>query len=147
MARKGMLRTIGRMNAATTRRRPAPGFLATPRNMAAVQRARERDEALVVSFVGDVPWPNETVYCDSGRRYDWDFMRGLHVVLAVRPAVDASDAMRAVLERTDTIWGTYPVLVDMDAQEVACIVHGQPVALWQVRRGTSLWQQYFQTPA
>ena len=112
--------------------------------MAAVARARERDEPLVVSFVGDVPWQNETVYCDSGRRYAWDFIRGLHVVVVVRPGVDALDALRSILERTDVVSGSsYPVLVDVDAKEVAFIVDGRPVALWQIKRGTSLWQHYF----
>lgn len=116
--------------------------------MAAAARARERDEPLVVSFVGDVPWANETVYCDSGRRYAWDFMRGLHVIVAVCPGVDVLDALRSILERTDIIGGdSYPLLVDVAAREVACIVDGRPVGLWQIKRETDSWRQYFPTPA
>lgn len=111
--------------------------------MAAAERSRECGEVLVVSFIGDTPWPCSTVYCDSGRRYDWDFVRGLSVVVAVRPGVVVADALHQILEATDTIKGSYPVLVDVDAQEVACVVHGRPVGLWQIKRGSALWQQYF----
>lgn len=111
--------------------------------MAAAERSRECGEVLVVSFIGDTPWACSTVYCDSGRRYDWDFVRGLSVVVAVRPGVVVADALHQILEATDTIKGGYPVLVDVDAQEVACVVHGRPVGLWQIKRGSALWQQYF----
>ena len=117
-----------------------------PRNMTAVDRACAEGCPLVVSFVGDVPWSNPTVYCDSGHRYGWDFMRGLHCIVAVRPEVDAKDALQAILERGYTPQYGYPVLVDLKRQEVACIVEASPapkVQLWQTRRGSELWQQYF----
>lgn len=130
------------MNYADMRRSPAarPNL---PRNMAAADRARERGDALVVSFVGDTPWALPTVYCDSGKRYAWEFARGLHAVVAVRPGVVVLDALRQILDTTDTIGQGYPVLVDLDAQEVACVVHGRPVGLWQIKRGSALWLQYF----
>lgn len=128
-----------------SRQRFAPK-LATPRNLKAADQARNDASPLVVSFAGDVPWSNPTVYCDSGQRYDWDFMKGLHCIVVVKPGVDTKDALPAILERGYTDDFGYPVLVDLQQQEVACIVHAQPapnVQLWQTRRGSELWQQYF----
>lgn len=128
-----------------SRQRFAPK-LATPRNLKAADQARVDACPLVVSFVGDVPWSNPTVYCDSGRRYSWDFMKGLHCIVAVGPEVDFKDALQAILERGYTDQYGYPVLVDLKQQEVACIVEASPapkVQLWPVRRGSELWQQYF----
>lgn len=133
------------MNAAAyADRRPAPRKLYPPRNVQAAQRARDQDAALIVSFVGDTDWSNPTVYCDSGVRYDWSFFDGLHAILIVRGGIDARHAMRQILDRSDTIGTGYPVLLDVEAREVAMVVHGKPVNLWPVRRGTPLWQQYFE---
>lgn len=128
-------------NRAAARRTPQ---LHPPRNVAAAQRAREQDVALIVSFVGDTAWSNPTVYCDSATRYDWSFFAGLHAVIVVKGGIDARHAMHEILERSDTIGVGYPVLLDVEAREAAMVVHGKPVNLWQVRRGTELWQQYFE---
>lgn len=114
-----------------------------PRNAQAAQFARDHDEALLISFVGNTEWANPTVYCDSGVRYDWDCFVGLHAVIVVRAGVDARHAMAEVLERSDTIAVGYPVLLDIEAREAAMVVHGKPMGLWQVRKGSTLWQQYF----
>jgi hypothetical protein len=127
---------------ADRRRTAATPAMREPRNTRAAQWAREQELPLVVSFVGDTPWSNPTVYCDSGVRYAWDFMAGLHAVLVVKPGVDARHAMREILMRSDLIRVGYPVLVDVESQEVACIVDGNPVGLWQVRHGSELWQHY-----
>lgn len=131
---------------ANGRRRAARENL-VPRNVAAAERARARGDALVVSYVGDTPWALPTVYCDSGKRYAWECVRGLQVIVAVRPGVAVLDALREILDLADTIKRGYPVLVDLAAEEVACVVHGRPVGLWQVRRGTELWRDYFPGPA
>jgi hypothetical protein len=128
--------------------------LAQPRNLKAADQARSEGCALVVSFVGDTPWSNPTVYCDSGQRYDWRFLEGqhtpwgsfegMHTIVAVRPGVITLDALPEILERM--AGSEYPVLVDLHLQEVACIVDAVPplkVQLWQTRRGSGLWQQYF----
>lgn len=131
------------------RRRAAKArALYPPRNARAADVARERGVALVASFVGDTPWQAPTVYCDSGKSYDWESARGLHVIIAVKPGIDARNAMREILQRADTIKTGYPMLVDVERQEVACIVDGvsaqQPIQLWHVQRGTELWQQFFE---
>lgn len=113
-----------------------------PRNLRAAETARERGVPLVISFVGDTEWPNPTVYVDGGKRYDWSFMRGLDTIIAVRPGIDSLDAVRQILAHTDTLKGL-PVVIDVEHQEVACVIEGPPVQLWQVRRGSVLWQQYF----
>lgn len=127
---------------ADNRRKPARGPL-QPRNIAAADRAREHGDSLVVSFVGDTPWRLPTVYCDSGKTYLWECVRGLQVIVAVRPGVAVLDALRELLALVDSATRGYPVLVDVDAREVACVVEGSPVGLWQVKRGTDLWRQYF----
>ena len=125
------------------RSRAAPARTAPqPRNMRAVDHARERDVPLVISFVGDTEWPNPTVYVDGGKRYDWSFVRGLDTIIAVRPGIDSLEAVRQILAHTDTFKGL-PVVIDVEHQEVACVIEGPPVQLWQVRRGSVLWQQYF----
>lgn len=132
------------MNAAAyADRRRAPLALPLPRNARAAQTARDQRTPLLVSFIGDTPWQAPTVYCDSGVRYDWDFIKGLHVVVAVREGVDSSDALRAIFDHSDVIRIGYPVLIDVDTQEVACIVENNPLRLWQMIRGSDLWQQYF----
>ena len=74
------------MTTTDSRRRPAPGPSA-PRNFAAAERARERDQLLFVSFVGDLPFGEATVYADAGQRYDWRCLQGLQTVVCVRPVL------------------------------------------------------------
>lgn len=132
------------MNAASHyANRAAAKKLFPPRNVQAAQRARERGDALIVSFIGDTDWSSPTVYCDSGVRYDWSFFAGLHAVIVVKASIDARHAMREILERSDVIGVGYPVLLDVEAREAAMVVEGKPINLWQVRRGTGLWQQFF----
>lgn len=141
------------MNAAAyaDRSRAAQHRPLQPRNLRAADTAREHGVPLVVSFIGDTEWSNPTVYCDSGKRYDWSFLEGphtpwgsfagLHTVIVVKPGVETLDALPQILARMAGI--DYPVLVDVEHQKVACVIEGPPVQLWQVRRGSVLWQQYF----
>lgn len=117
-----------------------------PRNMAAVPWARDKQLSLVVSFVGDTPWPFlPTIYCDSGGVYGWDFVKTLPcpTIIAVKPGIDAVRAIRAIFERSNLMIG-YPVIADVENEEVACVVDGNPFGLWQVKRGTELWKLYFE---
>lgn len=134
-------------------RRSAARKLFPPRNARAAGRCRNETgkivAPLVVSFVGDVELETmrglPTVYCDSGAEHDWACVAGLHAILLTKPGVDARHAMREILARTDCLDPGYPTLVDVEQQEVACIIHGvgKAVALWQVRRGTDLWHMHF----
>lgn len=119
--------------------------LTQPRNMIAVEMARAKGQSLIVSFVGDTAWPNPTVYCDGGKRYDWGFITGLHTIVVARPGVDLCNALSEILARTDTLLDGYPVLVDAELQEAACVV-GPPLGLWQIRPATEQWQKYFSAP-
>lgn len=129
---------------ADRRRSARAAKIAPPRNARAAQLAHDRGTALAVSFIGDAPLPWPTMYADSGVHYDWNCIAGLHVIIIVKPGIDALHAMREVLERSDCIGMGYPALIDWQNQELAFIVHGvdKPVQLWPVRRGTELWQRY-----
>jgi hypothetical protein len=132
------------------RKRGARKALRQPRNMPAVQRARDQGQPLGVSFIGDIPWAGPCIHVDGGQRYDWSFVAGLHTVLIVKPGIDCRLALREVLEHTDTIRIGYPVLVDVEAKAVANVVHGNgpgQVQLWQWRRESDLWQQFFGPPS
>lgn len=133
------------MNAAAyaDRRRTAVHTLPKPRNAQAAQLARDRGVPLLVSFIGDTPWAAPTVYADSGKRYAWSFIAGLHVVVVVRAGVDSTDALRSIFDHTDLVETGYPVLIDVDTQEAACVHENNPLKLWQMNRGSELWQQYF----
>lgn len=129
-----------------SRQRPR-SKLEAPRNMRAAQQANQQGVPLVVSFVGDSPWQSPVIYCDGGVRYDWSWIPEMvkHTVIVTRPAIDIRHAAAAILGLTDTLLIGYPILVDVESKEVACVIesmHG--FLLWQVRRGTELWQQYFE---
>lgn len=128
---------------ANRRRNVIEAGLHQPRNIAAEKVARERSLPLMASFVGDIDYSNPTVYCSSGERYDWRFTKGLHVVVVVKAGVDLRDALHSILEQTDTIDTGYPVLLDVERQDIACVVEDRPVGLWPIRKGSNLWQQFF----
>ena len=128
------------------RQRRDPPQLRLPRNMKAAEEARELRTSLFVSFIGDTGWPNPTVYCDSGNRYDWGFTRASHVVVVAKPGADTLDALQAILACSEVIYRGYPVLLDVDQQEASCVIHGtHGPQLWQVRKESPIWQQYFAT--
>jgi len=131
---------------------PAPRI---PRNIKAAESARAQKIPLFISFIGDLQryfclewvedrrWSNPMIYCDPGVRYDWSCVRGLCCVLVARPGVDIRDAAVEILGNVDVFREGYPVLIDFDSEEVACIVEGDPFNLWRIKRGSHLWQQYF----
>ena len=81
-------------------------------------------DVVVVSFVGKVPWQLPTVYVDKkneqradGADYDWRFLRGLPVVIAVGPGVAARDDIAAIYGEAML----YPTLVDLRRRRMASI--------------------------
>jgi len=124
------------------RARPLP----QPRNMRAVQLARDQDLPLLVSFVGDTDWADPTVYCDTGARYDWSFVDArLNCWIFTRPGVDIAHTAAALLEQSH--WGrhSYPLLIDVQTRALAYVVDKPGgLGLMPVRGGTDLWRQFFE---
>ncbi|MDD0812981.1 hypothetical protein PSQ20_21780 [Curvibacter sp. RS43] len=42
-------------------------------------------QTVLISMVGRLPWPNPTVFVQADKRYRWDWLCGLGVVLLVNP--------------------------------------------------------------
>lgn len=118
--------------------------LPMPRNArsGAVDQAREKDISLVISLVGSTGFANPHVFIDPGQRYDWSFLGTghLHCLVATRRGIDSMEAVRAAWSVCQPI-KAYPTLIDIEQQEVSFITDGYE--LWQVRKGTGLWRQYF----
>ena len=89
-------------------------------------------DAVVVSFLGDVWRPrNPTVFVDSGRRYDWAWLRGLAVIVAVDRRLDCMPVVRDVAEATHPWPQGYVTMVEPDAGIVAAVLAWTPaVKLW-----------------
>lgn len=123
--------------------RPLP----IPRNARQIAEARAngmRPAGMVlVSLIGDVPWPETTVYADPASRYDWRFLVGLPAAIVVRPGIDAMATIRAVFEASLPHGGGYPWLVDAERRELSSVVEVSPLKLWPTRRGGSYWQGWF----
>lgn len=128
------------------RSRRQPTALPKPRNIGAVDRAREQDVPLVISFVGDSHLSNPTVFCDAGKRYDWSFIDGFLTIILFKPGMDLKDALPEILKRTDVIGRGYPVLLDVERKQAACVIEGTPVGFWQMRPDSELCQSYFAPP-
>lgn len=115
-----------------------------PRNAQSIIDARMKglrpDAPVFVSYVGNLPVTNTAVYADSGKRYDWRFLRGLTVFIAVSAGVDASDAMRGAWNEMAM---DYPTVIDYERQQLACVVTVKPLQLWQVKRHSNIWQEHF----
>ena len=114
-----------------------------PRNLKAIEVAREQGEPILVSFMGTAPFSGPAIYCDPGRRYEWGRLAGLLPVVVVDGRTNTADALPALLDLTNTIATGYPLLVDVQSQMVACVVHGSPVSLWQYKRDSTTWRELF----
>lgn len=118
--------------------------LPLPRNAQSILDVRLQglrpDAPVCVSYVGNLPVSNPTVYADSGKRYDWRFLRGLTVYIAVSAGIDASDAMRGARAEMDI---DYPTVIDYERQQLACVIMARPLQLWQVQRHSPLWLEHF----
>lgn len=98
-------------------------------------------ETVIASFIGSTNFAEPHVFCGSGVRYDWRFLRGLQVAIVVKPGIDAQHAMRSVFELTEP----YPTLVDVERQVVGSLVDriGGGLKLWPRRRGSEAWRALF----
>lgn len=122
-----------------------------PRNAGQIIGLKARDampECVVVSFVGQTDIGHPHVFPESGVEYDWGFLGGAHVVVAVKPGINARHALSAVFDAvTDapewTPSAPYPSLIDTERQQLSMIVGTRPLALWHVKRDTDLWNTYF----
>ena len=55
-------------------------------------------ETVMVSMVGRLPWPNPTAHVEAGKRYRWDWVKGLGVVLVIN-AGSKLDGLLADIDR------------------------------------------------
>jgi hypothetical protein len=90
------------------------------RNAQAILEARmggmRPAEAVLVSMVGSLAWPNPTVYADSGVRYDWSWAEGMdRICLVVKTGVDASHAMRGLF---NAMLPYYLAVADIEAKQL-----------------------------
>jgi hypothetical protein len=99
---------------------------------------------VVVSLVGDVPWPETTVYADPCKRYDWAFLTGLPAAIVVRPGIHAEQTIRDVFEVTLPMRGGYPWLIDIERKQMASVIENNPIRLWHVMSGGETWRSWFQ---
>lgn len=88
--------------------------------------------SVVVSFVGDIRAALGMRDCplvqpESGQRYRWDWLAGLHAVVCVVPGVDAGDVLRYALG--DGWSGMYPTLIDAKANRRAHVTCVAPYRL------------------
>lgn len=118
-----------------------------PRNAWPIAKARAEGlrpaGMVVVSLVGDTPWPETTVYADPGKRYDWGFLTGLPTAIVVRPGMDAMPTIRAVFEASLPFGAGYPWLVDVERQQLSSVVEVAPLKLWPTSRGGHYWRGWF----
>lgn len=118
-----------------------------PRNAGQIIGLKSRDsmpECVVVSFVGQTDIAHPHVFPESGVEYDWEFLRGAHVVVAVKPGINARHALGAIYDaKGDNPLAPYPSLIDTERQQLSMIVGARPLALWHVKRETELWNTYF----
>lgn len=119
--------------------------LPLPRNAWRIVEARRQGKKpelpVFISYVGDIPSPNPTVYCDSGVRYEWNWLSGLTTYVAVKAGVNATDAFCAAWLHMRMVC---PTLIDYEREQLACIVLVNPLRLWQVRRDSHIWRDHFE---
>ena len=118
-----------------------------PRNAKAIIKARAKGrlqdgDCFIVSFVGTTCLEEPHVYVDSDRRYDWDFVSGLHASIVVRPGVKAGQVMEDLYRLTVL----YPNLIDFEQQIVGSLVEkadGSGLKLWPRRQASESWRALF----
>lgn len=77
------------------------------------------------------------VFPVEGVRYDWKFLSGCEVHVVVAPGIDAEAVIRAI----EAVCAPYLGVVDTKRKSLAYIVPGGK--LWQVRRGSEQWKEWF----
>jgi hypothetical protein len=77
------------------------------------------DELLIVSLIGRVNEQNHTIYANSGKTYDWGWLRGLKVCVYT----DARSDWRPVLKAIADHKPAYLALWDADRREGAQVFY------------------------
>lgn len=102
-------------------------------------RGNRPADAIVVSFVGKLPWDLPTVYATCTTPYDWRFLVGLPVIIAVKPGVEARDAIEAIYRHAQL----YPTLADVERKQAASILELKPLRFWPFTTRHPVWQDLF----
>lgn len=104
-----------------TRTKPQP--LPMPNNAWEIERVRKQGyrpaSTVIVSYLGETEWQGPHVFCESGKRYAWDWSRDLSIVIVLCPGVDATDAIRGCF------WPMAPnllTLIDVERMAVAHVL-------------------------
>lgn len=97
---------------------------------------------VVVSFVGSTGYASPHVYADSGRRYEWGFLMGLHALIVIKPGIEVGDSLDAIFEAASP-FVAYPAVVDAELKRLTFLVGSRPPKSWPVKEHTSLWREYF----
>lgn len=121
-----------------------------PRNIAAMQRARERGDVpeVVVSLTGQREIRDAVhVFADPGRAYDWSDLAGVHVIIATRPGLDSRNAIAGIFKAADEHdtmhTAGYPTIMDTERRQVAHVYQLAPLRVMQPRTGSTEWAAYF----
>lgn len=106
-------------------------------------RGKRPADPLVVSFIGATDWPEPHVFCDPGVRYDWRFLLGLLVFVAVRPGLSVRDSLVDIFE----VAKLYPMLVDFENEQIAAVIDNKPLRLWKMPPRGRYTRDLFDAPA
>jgi hypothetical protein len=99
-------------------------------------------DTVIVSFVGQTEYPHPHVFVEPGTDYDWRGLEGLHLVLAVRPGIDCTYAMKGAYRVNDVFQG-YPTIVDVERKLLGCLVSDSPLKIWPIRKESEQWRRHF----
>lgn len=116
-----------------------------PRGAGEIARARKSGfrpaQPVIVTYVGDTEWDGVHVHCESGQRYDWAWSEELPLVIAMRPGVDAMDAIRGCFWPCNA--HQFLTLIDVDRKLVSYVVGLLPKPkLWPEPDVTRYWPTY-----
>lgn len=96
-------------------------------------------DPIVISFAGKLDWGNPIVYAKPGITYDWRFVYGLAVIVAVVPGIDVRDPIEAIYREAML----YPTLVDVQRRRMASILEIRPYRLWPITDRHPSWKELF----
>lgn len=117
--------------------------MAHPRGAEAVERMKRQTappgDPVIVVFDGAPTHFDGAVhvYPVEGRAYDWRFLADCNVHIVASKGTDAEPVIRAVAE----VCAPYLGVVDPKRQAIAYVINGNN--LWQCRRGSEKWLEWF----